>query len=553
MKVRRKLRLALGAAVAVLGVTGAVWASSAFAGRAHTASYPTVTIAFGTAPDYLDPSETYTTQGAEGAWVSYLGLYTYAHKNGAAGGAVIPALATAEPVVSDGGKTYTMYLRKGEKFSNGAKVVASDFTFAIERALKLNWGGDSWFTGNIVGALAYQKGSSKTISGIQTNDATGKIVVHLLAPYGAFINIMAFPEAGLLPSSTPMKSLTNNPPPGFGPYEIKDVVPDKSWEGVPNPFYTAHPIAGIPVAHVIVKAEVESTTTLEAEDVLNGSADLFDTGDQVPPSVLSQAKSSSSANYGTYAIPQTFYFFLNTKTKPFNSQLVREAVNYALDRRVLARLASGNIVPGCYFIPPGLVGHNTRACPYGNPAGAPNLKKAKQLIAQSGDKGDAVTVWSEERQPRTQYCTYYASVLSSLGFKVTIKPISDSNYFPTIGNLKNEPQTGFADWDQDFPNPIDFYLLLTKAGIQSVNNENFSQVDDPKIESAVSKLAPVPSNKLSTVATQWKNLDYYAAKKAYELVFGYQLWPKFASSKVNYKALVIQPSYGWDWTSIRLK
>jgi len=551
--VRKKLRLALAATVVALGAAGAVWAGSASAGGAHAASYPTVTIAFGTAPDYLDPSETYTTQGAEAAWVSYLGLYSYAHKNGTAGSAVIPALATADPVVTDGGKTYTMYVRKGEKFANGMPVVASDFTFGIERALKLNWGGDSWYTGNIVGALAYQKGTASTISGIQTDDSTGKVVIHLIAPYGAFVNILAFPESCLLPPNTAMKSLTNDPPPGFGPYEIKDVVPDKSWEGVPNPYYTAHPIPGIPVAHVIVKAVVESTTTLEAEDVLDGSADLFDTGDQVPPSVIAQAKSSSTATYGTYAIPQTFYFFMNVTTKPFNSQLVREAVVMATDRRVLSRLASGNLVPACYFIPPGLVGHNTRPCPYGNPDGAPNLKKAKALIAQSGDKGDAVTVWSEERQPRTQYVTYYASVLSELGFKVTIKPISDANYFPTIGNLKNDPQTGFADWDEDFPNPVDFYLLLTKAGIQSVNNENFSQVDDPKIESAVAKLAPVPSNKLGTVATQWQNLDYYVAQKAYEDVYGYQLWPKFASDKIDYGALVIQPSYGWDWTSIRLK
>lgn len=551
---RKRLRLMLGATAAVaVAVGGTVWAGTAAAGAAHASAYPTVTIAFGTAPDYLDPSETYTTQGSEAAWVSYLGLYTYAHKNGTAGGAVIPALATAEPVVSDGGRTYTMYVRKAQKFSDGTSVVASDFTFGIERALKLNWGGDGFYTGNIVGALAYSKGTSKTISGIQTDNATGKVVIHLLAPYGAFVNILAFPSSCLLPPNTPMKSLTNDPPPGDGPYMIKDVVPDKSWEGVPNPYYAAHPIPGIPKAQVIVKAVVESTTTLEAEDVLDGSAQLFDTGDQVPPALIAQAKSSSSATYSTYAIPQTFYFFMNVTTKPFNSQLVREAVTIATDRRVLAKLASGNLVPGCYFLPPGIIGHNTRPCPYGNPDGAPDLAKAKHLIAQSGDKGDAVTVWSQERQPRTQYVTYYASVLSELGFKVTIKAVADATYFPTLGNLKNDAQTGFADWDEDFPNPIDFYLLLTKAGIQAVNNENFSQVDDPKIESAVAKLGPVPSDKLSTVASQWQNIDYYVAQKAYEDVYGYQLWPKLASDKIDYGALVIQPSYGWDWTSIRLK
>ena len=45
-----------------------------------------MTLLYGTAPDSLDPQEAYTTQGAEATWVSYLGLYAYAHKTGAAGG-----------------------------------------------------------------------------------------------------------------------------------------------------------------------------------------------------------------------------------------------------------------------------------------------------------------------------------------------------------------------------------------------------------------------------------------------------------------------------------
>lgn len=550
---RNRLRLMLGATVAVaVGVSGAVWAATA--GAAHSAAaVPTVTILYGTAPDYLDPSESYTTQGGEADWISYLGLYTYAHKSGAASGDVIPALATAQPVVSDGGKTYTMTLRKNMVFSNGAKVVASDLTYGIERSLKLNWGGDGFYTGYIVGAAAYAAGKSKTISGITTNDATGKIVIHLLTSYGAFENILAFPSSCLLPAGTPMKSLTNDPPPGVGPYMIKDVVPDKSWVGEINPYYAKEAIPGIPQGHVTVDAKVESDTTVETEDVLDNSADLFDTGDQPAPSLLAQIKSQAASRFGKVPIVQNLYFFLNTTIKPFNSQDVREAVNYALDRRVLNKLDGDYLIPGCYFLPVGMVGHPTAPCPYGNPNGAPDVAKAKALIAASGDKGAAITVYSEERQPRTQFVTYYASVLTELGFKVTIKAVSDAEYFPTIGNLKSDPQTGFADWDEDFPNPIDFYLLLSKAGIQATNNENFGQVDDPRIESAIAKLGPVPSSKLSTVAAQWQALDEYTAKKAYELVFGYQTWPKFTSTRIDYGALIIQPSYGWDWTSIKLK
>jgi hypothetical protein len=36
-------------------------------------------------------------------------------------------------------------------------------------------------------------------------------------------------------------------------------------------------------------------------------------------------------------------------------------------------------------------------------------------------------------------------------------------------------------------------------------------------------------------------------------VFGYETFPEFTSSKVNYSSIVFQPVYGYDWTSFSLK
>ena len=150
---RTSLRILLGTSLAIaVGTGAALWST---AGAAHTAAPPTVTILYGSAPDYLDPQESYTAQGDEALWVSYLGLYTYAHRSGASGGVVIPALATGDPKITDGGKTYTMTLRPNLVYSNGKPVKATDFAYSIERALKLNWGGDPYYTGSIVGAMIW--------------------------------------------------------------------------------------------------------------------------------------------------------------------------------------------------------------------------------------------------------------------------------------------------------------------------------------------------------------------------------------------------------------
>jgi peptide/nickel transport system substrate-binding protein len=528
--------------------------SSSSGGTTSSGKSGTINYLFGTAPDSLDPQFGYTTQAAEPDWLSYTGLITYKHASGTAGGELIPGLATALPTISDGGKTYTVTLRKGLVFSNGKPVKASDFAYTIERAIKIPWGGSGQFmTNQIVGGADYSKGKAKSISGIQTNDSTGKIVIHLNAPYGAFDNVLAFPAAGVVPTGTAMKNLPNNPPPGVGPYMITNIVPNQSYSLVKNPQWSKMNIPGIPSGNVNVNVKISSNIDSNALSVLNNQADVFDSFDTIPGSLLPQIQSQASDRYSKKVMNSTYYVFMNTQSKPFSSKLAREAVITGIDQNAMSRLGSGTLIPGCYFLPPGMVGHPTAPCPYGNPASGGDIAKAKQLVKQSGMAGTPVTVWSETRSPRQQWMTYYTSFLNQIGFKATQKVIADATYFTTIGNLKLNPQTGFADWNQDFPNPIDFYLLLQKSAILPTNNENFGQVNDPKINSESDALGKVPTSQLNSIASKWQALDEYTAKQAYTGVFGYQTFPAFTSNRIDLSSAIYTPLYGWDWSSFKLK
>jgi peptide/nickel transport system substrate-binding protein len=517
----------------------------------------TLQVEYGTAPDSLDPDYGYTTQEQEADWLVYTPLLTYAHKAGTAGTVLIPGLATALPVVSGAGKTYTMTLRKGLTFSNGTPVVASDFTYAIERSIKISWGGDSFFTGNIVGAAAYQAGTAKTISGITTNDATGQITIHLLDAYGAFDNVLAFVSAAPLPATTPMKVLSTTPPPGVGPYKITAVQPNVSFTLVKNPSFAKFAIPGIPTGYVnTVQVTIQSNTNTEAQNVLDNTSDEFDSADTIPPALLAQVTSKASNRYKPEPQAETDYFFLNTTTKPFNNQAARTAVNLAVSRTALDRLASGQFTPACYFLPPLITGSVSGPCPFGSATdtGSPaDVAKAAALVKGAGLAGTPVTVWSETRQPRQAFSTYLNSVLNSIGFKSSLKVISDSVYFQTIGSAKTNPQTGFADWSQDFPNPSDFYLLLSKAGIQPINNENFGDVDDPHIEAALKTLDAVPATQLASVAGQWQALEKYVAQKSYMVPFGNAIFPFFLSDRVDFAKALFNPVSGDDWSSFELK
>jgi peptide/nickel transport system substrate-binding protein len=544
------LRGLLAASLALLLAAGlAACGSSSTTGKTGG----TVTVLMGTAPDSLDPGLGSLTQSYEATWITYTGLVTYAHASGEAGTRLIPGLAEALPIVSGGGKVYTFKLRKGLLYSSGDPVKAADFKHTIERTIKLGWGNASFLTENIAGAEAFAKGRAHSISGIQTDDATGTIVVDLNAPYGPFLNVLAFPAAGLVPGSTPMHATSTEPPPGVGPYEIAHVVPNKSFELLRNPNFSDTTIPGVPAGKADVDVEIVANNQTAAEQVLANQADVFDYNDTIPPTLLAQVQSQAADRYAKEPTVSGEYFFLNVKEKPFSSIKVREAVNYALDRRALQRLDSGMLQPACFFLPAGMPGHPTAACPHGEPESPPNLAKARELVRQSGLAGTAVTVWGGSRAPHKEFVDYYAGVLNEIGLKASVKIVADAQYYATVGNTANKPQTGWLSFSQDFPNPIDFYKLLDAKSISPNENHNLSQVNDPHIQAEIEALGPIPSSQLPSVVGRWQALDEYTATQAYMATFGYDRVPKFFSDRVNFGAAVFHPVYGNDWSTLELK
>ncbi len=544
----------LGVLRALTGISlGLALAAGLAACGSSSTSGGTAIVLMGTPPDSLDPGLGATTQSYEATWITYTGLVTYAHAEGEAGAKLIPGLAQTLPTVTNGGKTYTFTLRKGLVYSNGTPVKASDFTHAIERAIKLGWTDKSFLTENIVGGEAFDAGKASSIAGIHTDDGTGAITIQLVAPYGPFLNVLAFPAAGLVPSTTPTRSLSNEPPPGVGPYEIEKIVPNRSFEMVRNPNWSKDAIPGIPAGHVNVDVKIVSNNQTEAEQVLDNSADVFDYNDTIPPTLLSQVESQAKARFAKEPTVSGEYFFLNVKEAPFDNPLAREAVNYALNRQALERLDSGMLDPACFFLPEGMPGHPSGSCPYGEPSAQPNIAKAKELVRQAGLEGTPVTVWGGSRAPHKEFVDYYTSLLNEIGFKATEKIVADAQYYETVGNLSTKAQTGWLSYSQDFPNPIDFYQLLDAKSILPQENHNLSQVDDPHIQSELAALGPVPSSQLGSVLGRWQALDEYTAKKAYLAVFGYDEVPKFLSNRVNFKAAIFHPVYGNDWSSLELK
>ncbi|MGI8713899.1 MAG: ABC transporter substrate-binding protein [Solirubrobacteraceae bacterium] len=474
-------------------------------------------------------------------------LLTFKRATGAAGSQILPALAKALPVASNGGKTYTFYLRSGLHYSNGMAIKASDVPYALERDIKVPWQAASFLSAYIKGGMAYATGKAKTLSGVTTNNATGKITVNLVAPFAPIVDIFALPGTAPVPPNTPMKNLASTGTIGDGPYKWGPISPQHSYTLIKNTSFSGVP--NVPSGHADkIIYNVNTNVLADAEQVLNNQADVFDPGDTLPASILQQVKSQASSRFQAIPTNSTFYFFFATNEKPFSNIYARQAVLAALDLRALSRLDSGFLSEDCHLIPPGIIGHSTpSSCPYHSPTGPPNLTLAKQLMKKSGMIGQPVTVWGEDRSPRKQYVDYYTSVLNSLGFKATEKIINSGVYFTTIGAPKTKPQTGFGDWSQDFPNPWDFMQLFAGNAGSSLN---YGYVNDPHYNKTLNKLF---QQQPQTVASQWSALDQYAVKQGYWAAYGHEEYPKFFSTKLNFNSGIFSVEYLTDLTSLQLK
>jgi peptide/nickel transport system substrate-binding protein len=516
-----------------------------------------ITISQTSQPDFMDPALTYTVNGIEPLWLVYTPLLTYPRTGDAEKDSLlIPGLAEDMPEISADGKTYKLTLRKGLKYSDGSPVKASDFEHSVKRVLNLESGGSAFFLG-ITGAQDYIDAGKCTgdIAGIETNDETGEITINLDAPDGSFSNVLAMWFVGLVPGDTPCKNLTENPPPGVGPYKVTESVPNRQFVMEKN---TNFPDLGpdIPAGHVDqITTKIVKNAVRQAQDVISGELDYMQ--DPPPADIKPEVKAKYSDRYKEITTASTYYMFMNNREAPFDKKEVRDAVNIGLDKPALARLFAGEVAPGCSFLPPGQPGFDealdVEDCPWGNPNEPPDIERARQMIEDAGVAGMEVTVYGNNDDPTDKVTQAYADQLNKLGFKATPKILDGGVYFQTIGSAKEAPQTGFANWFQDFPHPKNFFFLVDGKSIQPTNNQNFGNVDDPEITKEIAALNEEPEM-TDEVAERWKELNRKLVERGWVAPYGHRKLATFLSERMDFENCNrFHPVYFNDYSSWCLK
>ena len=545
---RKALAIGCVTAMAVFGVAACGGDSSGGGGGGTGGD---VNVSMTSFPDYVDPQLSYTVEGWEVLYNVYTPLLTYKHAKGEEGAQVVPGLAKDMPEISADGKTYKLTLRPNMKYSDGTPIKASDFTYAIQRLFKANSGGSVFFEG-IVGAKDYADNKAQTISGITTDDATGAITIELEKPNGTFNNVLALMFAAPVPPSTPLdKDATNTPPASSGPFMITKVEAPQTLTMERNPnFKTVKDAGATEVADANVDKIIVTQNKSNSAQVTGIEQNTIDYMVDPPDADrLAEVKSKFGDRFRLEESINTYYFFMNNKTAPFNDIRVRQAINYAIDPEALNRVFGGRLHPTQQILPPGMPGYEEYKLYPG-----PDMAKAKALIAEANPTDKDITVWTDDEPDRKRIGEYYHDLLTQLGFNATLKVVAGDVYFATIGNTSTpDLDTGFSDWFQDFPHPDDFFRpLLNGESILPTNNNNFSQVSIPANDKTMDDL----SEKQLTdpgVKEQYAALDKAYMEQAVWAPYANEERSTFVSDRMDFEKTVPHVLFTQDYSAFTLK
>jgi peptide/nickel transport system substrate-binding protein len=462
-----------------------------------------------------DPQVNYTLQEWQLLIVSHDGLVAFKRVSGAEGGKIVPDLAESIPKPTNGGKTWAFKLRSGIKFSNGQTLTGNDVKATFERLFKIGNSPNAGTWYNVIqGGDACVK-TPKTCNlskGIVVNGNT--VTFNLTKADPEFLQQLSVPFAFILPASTPDKNV-DIPPPGTGPYKWVQYAPTKQIKLVRNPYFKewskdAQP-AGNPdsiVQKFGLSAEAEVTA------VQNNQADWM--YDQPPADRLNQLGTTYANRVHINPLTATFYFAFNVNEKPFNNLKARQGVNFATDRNALVKITGGPklAVPTCQVLPPNFPGYEPY-CPYtANPGSgkwtAPDMAKAKQLIAASGTKGASVKVNTDNLDTDKALGLYFVGLLRQLGYKATLQVLSSNIQYPYVQNSQNHVQFAFSDWYQDYPAASDFLVILLGCGSihpNSNSSPNIAQFCDKSIQAKMDQAGTTGITDPAAANKQWAQVD----------------------------------------------
>ncbi len=415
-------------------------------------------VALAEAPDALDPTTAST----------FVGRIVYANMceklyDVNSGLHLVPQLAAAMPKISDGGRTYTIRLRKGILFNDGTALTAASVVRTLHR--------------DKTDKLSERASELKAVSSVQ---AIGPLTVRLRLshPFAPLTSILA-DRSGMVLSPAALRKYGDHfaqHPVCVGPFSFQSRPSADEINLVRSNYYYDRDKVKLP--GITFRAVPQAN--VRAADLRAGDVDVIDRASpqDLPtlsedPSLRVQAVTSLGYQGITINIGNAHGATNPPATPDFalaRQQQLREAFDLSLNRKAINTVVfDGAYVPDCSPIPP-----NSPWAVHIHCTGR-NLAKAKALVRASGVKTPIpITLTVQNNAEGEQLGTIVQAMAKDAGFAVSVEPSEFATALAAAKNGKFQSfQVGWSgrlDPDQDISQ-----MVLPGSAL------NYSGMHDPNI------------------------------------------------------------------------
>jgi peptide/nickel transport system substrate-binding protein len=512
--------------------------------------------------DFIDPGRTYYSFAF--AFMSAVHRTLYSYKPGTTDEAT-PDLAESQPEVSEDGKTVTVKIRTGVKYSPPVKrdVTSADVKYAIERAFTANLsnGYARAYFADLIGAPK-KPGPYKEIPGIETPDEQ-TIVFKLSKGTGRVVaGALVMPITAPVPKEYAEKFDKKNPTTygenqvATGPYMIENDAkgkltgykPGQLIHLVRNPSYQKAGDFRPAYVDEWVVQEGNDDTAVAARRILAGQSLVSGDGGTGTPAVLKQALQRNKPQISLKPSAAFRYVSFDTQSAPFDDINVRKAVIAGFDREAL-RLARGGEAIGPiaqHYIPPGIPGYDEAgglnapgnpdfmANTKGDPAVMAKYFKAAGMTSGKFEGNKTILMVADSAEPEKSVAQRAEQQLRDMGFKTKLRLVERSTMFTKFCNVPDSgvnvcPSVG---WQKDYP---DAQTMLDPTfngeNILPANNSNWSELNVKALNEQMNaaKLVTDPAAR----AKAWAEVDKAIVAQAPGIPYVWDYQEAIASKNVT--------------------
>jgi oligopeptide transport system substrate-binding protein len=412
-----------------------------------------LTVNIGHFPTSLDPAKVSREQDFIVQNALFAPLY---RSPGGSAGTLVPFLASGQPVVTNGGRTWTVTLRAA-KWSDGKAITSADVKFAYGRS-----------RASALGAFF------DVVTSVQT-PSLRTVRLQLSRPVPWFDQLLATNVVTPVPAHAVKlhrdKWLLPKNIVSSGPFRLESTRGSSEIVLVKNERFWNAKSVRLQRLKLLMLPPASAATLFDAKRIDAGTRDT-----SIPRYQL--ATRSTKPTFRRVASGGGEYLFLNTRATELANPATRRGIALAIDRAALAQVTGPSIdQPLESIVPNGVRGFNTVA-----PAGSTLLASSGAADTTSAKAQLAAGAWPAA----SKFDLYYANVdatptlagkiadnLNAVGVSVSLHPLTMS-VVTKVGvgaaPVRADVDGVIAGWQPDYSDPQDFHELFTCAAIDHARN-----------------------------------------------------------------------------------